>query len=107
MGELNRRTVLAASAALAAIGGAALAQAPAARQKGPLVWLDLDQQELDDAYDQSKYAANLQQIVKRYATNSEAVRMPGSTRTRRASAAIPTAFFSPDTRPAGIWRASS
>jgi hypothetical protein len=38
------------------------------------VWLDLDQQELDDAYDQSKYAANLAQIVKRYATNSEQVR---------------------------------
>jgi arylformamidase len=52
----------------------AFAQAPAPRQKGPRVWLDLDQQELDDAYDQSKYAANLQQIVKRYATNSEAVR---------------------------------
>ena len=76
MGGLNRRTMLAASAALAATSEAALAQAPAPapRQKGPPVWLDLDQQELDDAYDQSKYAANLQQIVKRYATNSEAVR---------------------------------
>jgi arylformamidase len=38
------------------------------------VWLDLDQKELDDAYDQSKYAPNQPQIVKRYATNSEAVR---------------------------------
>jgi arylformamidase len=66
--------VLAASAALAATSITALAQAPAARQKGPRVWLDMDQQELDDAYDQSKYAANLQQIVQRYATNSEAVR---------------------------------
>jgi len=66
--------MLAASAALAATSGPALAQAPAPRQKGLPVWLDLDQQELDDAYDQSKYAANLQQIVKRYATNSEAVR---------------------------------
>jgi len=76
MGGLNRRTMLAASAALAATSEAALAQAPAPapRQKGPPVWLDMDQQELDDAYDQSKYAANLQQIVKRYATNSEAVR---------------------------------
>jgi arylformamidase len=72
MGDFNRRTVLAA-ATLAATGGVALAQAPA-RQKGPLVWLELDQQELDDAYDQSKYAANLAQIVKRYATNSEQVR---------------------------------
>jgi arylformamidase len=74
MADLDRRSVIAASAAFAAMGGAARAQAPAARQKGPLVWLDMDQQELDDAYDQSKYAANLQQIVKRYATNSEAVR---------------------------------
>src|SRR4051794_2240033 len=64
MADLDRRTVIAASAAFAAMGGAARAQAPAARQKGPLVWLDMDQQELDDAYDQSKYAANLQQIVK-------------------------------------------
>ena len=70
MGDFNRRTVL-AGATLAATGGVALAQS---RQKGPLVWLDLDQQELDDAYDQSKYAANLAQIVKRYATNSEQVR---------------------------------
>jgi arylformamidase len=74
MGDFNRRTVLAASAALAAASGTAFAQTPAAREKGPRVWLDLDQQELDDAYDQSKYAANLAQIVKRYATNSEAVR---------------------------------
>jgi arylformamidase len=70
MGDFNRRTVL-AGATLAATGGVALAQS---RQKGPLVWLDMDQQELDDAYDQSKYAANLAQIVKRYATNSEQVR---------------------------------
>jgi arylformamidase len=34
----------------------------------------MDQTELDNAYDQSKYAPNLQQIVKRYATNSEATR---------------------------------
>src|ERR1051325_4763043 len=78
MGAFNRRTVLLAASVVAATGGTALAQAPGAsapaRQKGPLVWLDLDQQDLDDAYDQSKYAANLQQIVKRYASNSEAVR---------------------------------
>jgi len=74
MNTLDRRAVLGASAALIATRGSALAQAPALRQKGALVWLDLDQQELDDAYDQSKYAANLQQIVKRYATNSAAVR---------------------------------
>jgi arylformamidase len=42
--------------------------------KGPLVWLDLDQKELDDAYDQSVYAPNQRQITGRYVTNSEAVR---------------------------------
>ena len=36
-----------------------------ARPKGPLVWLDMDQQELDDAYDQLKYAANAQQLAHR------------------------------------------
>jgi arylformamidase len=73
--DLDRRTMLGASAALAATGGTAVAQNTAApRTKGPRVWLDLDQQELDDAYDQSKYAPNLAQIVKRYATNSEQVR---------------------------------
>jgi len=38
------------------------------------VWLDLDQKELDDAYDQSVYAPNQPQITGRYATNSEATR---------------------------------
>ena len=75
MGDFDRRAVLAAAGAVAVSGGTAVAQAQApVRPKGPRVWLDLDQQELDDAYDQSKYAANLQQIVKRYATNSEQVR---------------------------------
>jgi hypothetical protein len=61
--KLDRRTILAGlSAGLAATGvGAALAQqAPTAvSEKGPLVWLDMDQKQLDDAYDQSKYAPNL------------------------------------------------
>ena len=72
---LTRRSLV-AGAAIAASGGPLLAQqqTPTASAKGPLIWLDMDQQELDAAYDQSKYAANLQQIVKRYASNSEAVR---------------------------------
>lgn len=79
MPQLTRRTVLASAAIIA--GDAALAQtapppspAPTARAKGPAVWLDLDQKELDDAYDQSVYAPNLRQITGRYVTNSEAVR---------------------------------
>ena len=66
-----------ASGALIAAGGAAFAQQAAeksARVRGPRVWLDMDQADLDAAYDQSVYAPNLPQIVKRYATNSEAVR---------------------------------
>ena len=73
---VTRRTVLGAgvaSAVLAAGGSAFAQQAPRAR--GPAVWLDMDQVELDAAYDQAKYAPNLQQIIKRYATNSEAVRV--------------------------------
>jgi arylformamidase len=50
-------------------------QAPAAaRVKGPAVWLDLDQAELDAAYDQSAYAPNREQVLARNATNSEGVR---------------------------------
>jgi arylformamidase len=70
MGDVQRRTLLAAGATL--VSGVALAQVQ--RQKGPRVWLDMDQQELDDAYDQIKYAANLPQIVKRYGTSSEQMR---------------------------------
>ena len=33
--------------------------------KGPIVWLDMDQKELDDAYDQAVYAANRDEIRKR------------------------------------------
>jgi len=33
--------------------------------KGPLVWLDMDQKELDDAYDQTVYAPNQQLLAKR------------------------------------------
>jgi arylformamidase len=62
-----------------ALGGAAFAQPPGAsppgsRVKGPRVWLDLDQAELDAAYDQAVWAPNREQIVRRYATQSEAAR---------------------------------
>jgi len=45
-----------------------------ATASGPAVWLDMDQQALDDAYDQSKYALNRPQIVERYASSSEIAR---------------------------------
>src|SRR5213593_2616567 len=76
--DMTRRALLGGGAAAVVLAAASstLAQAPgpAARVKGPRVWLDLDQTELDAADDQSVYAPNLQQIVGRYATNSEAVR---------------------------------
>ncbi len=50
------------------------ATAAAARVKGPIVWLDMDQQELDDAYDQIVYAPNRDQIGKRRLANSAAAR---------------------------------
>ena len=78
--RVTRRAVLGAAAAGALLAlSPALAQQPAPAQqaprvKGPRVWLDMDQAELDAAYDQSVYAPNLRQIVARYATNSEGVR---------------------------------
>jgi arylformamidase len=57
--------------------GSSMAQQPAPqtpRVKGPLVWLDMDQKELDDAYDQSVWAPNQPHINKRRAIWSESVR---------------------------------
>src|ERR1700693_2126250 len=79
MASNDRRKFLGAGAAgvMMAAAGSALAQPSPAqpqRVKGPRVWLDLDQKELDDAYDQSVYAPNQPQITGRYATNSEVTR---------------------------------
>jgi arylformamidase len=76
--QVDRRAVLAGiSVGIAAAGSSTAFAQPspaAASEKGPAVWLDMDQKELDDAYDQSKYAPNLQQIIRRYASNSNAMR---------------------------------
>jgi arylformamidase len=78
---ISRRSFICASAAgvVMATGGVGLGQQPttippAPRVKGPAVWLEMDQGELDAAYDQSVWAPNWQPIVRRWATNSEAVR---------------------------------
>jgi arylformamidase len=74
--QLSRRTMLGGAAALAATPALA-AQCPIgvpAHTKGPVVWKGLDQVELDAAYDQSFYSPLRLDIIKRYATNSEAVR---------------------------------
>jgi arylformamidase len=74
--QISRRAVLGAAAAVAATP--ALAEAcqvgPPAHDKGPRVWMDMDQVELDAAYDQSVYAPLLQQILKRYASSSNEMR---------------------------------
>jgi len=71
--QLSRRGVLAGAAVMT--GGAALAQsALAPRAKGPIVWLDMDQKELDDAYDQAVYAPNRDIVLKRCVRNSELAR---------------------------------
>jgi arylformamidase len=50
------------------------AVAETVRPKGPRVWLDMDQKALDDAYDQSVYAPNSEQVAKRRTVNSAEVR---------------------------------
>jgi arylformamidase len=50
---------------------AATTVAHPSRVKGPRVFLDYDQKELDDAYDQSAYATNGKQLSARNAANSE------------------------------------
>jgi arylformamidase len=49
------------------------ANAPA-KVKGPLVWLDMDQQELDNAYDQDAYASNRAEVVARREAASDRAR---------------------------------
>jgi arylformamidase len=76
---LTRRTTLKVigTAGAAIFAGRALAQQAAPQTphiKGPRVWLDMDQKEIDDAYDQSVWAPNQPHISKRRAIWSETVR---------------------------------
>ncbi len=66
--QMTRRDFLAPAAATAAAAGTAAAAEKNKETKmsgGPKVWLDMDQKELDDAYDQSVYAPNQAEIRKR------------------------------------------
>jgi len=75
--RMSRRTVIGAAslaAGAAAAEAAETAAPPMKHVKGPLVWLDLDQQELDDAYNQAKYAPNRDQMNRRRVSGSAAVR---------------------------------
>lgn len=73
---LNRRIFMTGTAATIVAASAASAQNAQQQDaaQGPKVWLDLDQKQLDDAYDQAKYAPNIRQIVGRYRTNSDLTR---------------------------------
>jgi arylformamidase len=75
--NITRRALVAGAAA----GTVALAAEPASAQrcpavpppraKGSLVWLDMDQHELDESYDQSVYAFNQQHIADRRSERNE------------------------------------
>jgi len=58
--------------------------APRPRVKGPLVWLDMDQQELDDAYDQQVYAPNRDLVRARRVANNKIARARMAAPDRRA-----------------------
>jgi arylformamidase len=72
--DTTRHTVFAVAAGAAAVAASAVAVAPQPRAKGPAVWLDMDQQALDDAYDQTVYAPNRDQVAKRRVANSDKAR---------------------------------
>jgi len=57
---------------------------PPVHKKGPLVFLDYDQAELDAAYDQAVYQPNIQQLRDRWASNSERTRARIGAPLRRA-----------------------
>jgi arylformamidase len=74
--RITRRTMLASGAAM--IAAPALANecqiGPPPHPKGPLVWMNMDQVELDASYDQAFYAPLRLQNIKRRASNSALVR---------------------------------
>ena len=68
---ITRRTAI-GNIAFGAAG--TLAVAHPLQAFGQAVWLDMDQEALNDAYSQSKNAPNTAQVVARYGTNSDLVR---------------------------------
>jgi arylformamidase len=112
---MSRRTVIGVAAATVA-PTAVVAQPAGPHVKGPRVWLDMDQKELDDAYDQSVYAPNRDQLNRRRASESERVRARLGEPTRVAYGATPHEMLDiyPARRPSapimvfvhgGAWRA--
>lgn len=69
---MTRRSFLAAACAAPTLAQQQIGPPP--HVKGPKVFLDYDQVELDAAYDQSVYAPNQRQIGQRLASRSDLVR---------------------------------
>lgn len=61
----------AAAGSLAFSGLAAAQSSPVSRVRGPAVWLDMDQAELDESYDNDAYVTNHAAINERRAANNE------------------------------------
>ena len=76
MRRISRRTMLGTAAAMAATPALAdgCEVGPPPHHKGPLVFLDYDQLELDASYDQVYYEPLIQQVAQRLASNSDATR---------------------------------
>jgi arylformamidase len=74
--RLSRRTLLAGTAAMTVSPSYAddCRLGPPPHHKGPNVFMDFDQVELDAAYDQLSYEPLIGQVSKRLASNSDAVR---------------------------------
>ncbi len=74
--NLTRRAALGGAVALVASPALALdcQVGPPPHAKGPLVWMDMDQVELDAAYDQSFYSPLMAEINKRYTSMSQTAR---------------------------------
>jgi len=73
----TRRAVLAGAGATffsLPMASAEQRSGPPSHEKGPRVYLDYDQIELDAAYDQSVYEPNLDQVRRRWVSNSDLVR---------------------------------
>jgi arylformamidase len=79
-GTISRRVMLATAAATTAAMAASPALAencalgPVPHHKGPPVFMEYDQVELDASYDQASYEPLIGQVIQRLASNSEAVR---------------------------------
>jgi arylformamidase len=77
LGTITRRSLLGTAAAMAAATPALAEECrlgPAPHEKGPKVWMDMDQVELDASYDQTVYAPMIKQYAKRFASSSDTTR---------------------------------